>query len=75
MLVNQNQSRNWSAISAVNVSEGRGDAVMSMNASYNGGTVNFAENIQNMELYLANKATVDADYATFKENVWADIGE
>lgn len=74
-LVNQNQTRNWNAISAVNVQDDRGEVVMYMNASYNGREVNFGQNFQNMELYLANKATVDADYDTFKAGVLEDIGE
>ena len=75
MLVNKTVTRNWNAVSAVNVDNGTGDPVMYMNASYNGNGVNFGESITDMELYLQNKATVDADYAAFKESVWADIGE
>ena len=74
-LVNKQTSRNWSAVSAVNVHDNTGDPVMYMNASSNGNGVNFGESITDMELYLQNKATVDADYAAFKESVWADIGE
>lgn len=73
MLVNRNESRNWSAVSAVNVSESSGDAVMYMNASYNGQDLNFSKNIQNMALYETNKETVDADYAQFEADVIASI--
>lgn len=73
MLVNKNESRNWSAVSAVNVSESSGDAVMYMNASYNGQDLNFSKNIQNMALYETNKETVDADYAQFEQDVINDI--
>ena len=73
MLVNKNESRNWSAVSAVNVSESSGDAVMYMNASYNGTDLNFSKNIQNMALYETNKETVDADYAQFEQDVIDDI--
>lgn len=73
MLVNKNESRNWSAVSAVNVSESSGDAVMYMNASYNGQDLNFSKNIQNMALYETNKETVDADYAQFEADVIASI--
>lgn len=75
MLVNKTVTRNWNAVSAVNVDNGTGDPVMYMNASYNGATVNFGKNIQSMELYIANKQTVDADYAQFEAEVLADIGE
>lgn len=75
MLVNQAKSTNWNAASAINVHDGTGTPVMYMNASSNGNGVNFGESITDMELYLQNKATVDADYAAFKESVWADIGE
>lgn len=74
MLVNKNQTRNWSAVSAVNVSEGKGDAVMYMNASYNGKDLNFSKNIQNVELYKENKAAVDADYAEFEAEVESEVG-
>lgn len=75
MLVNQATARTWNAVSAINVHDGSGTPVMYMNASYNGNGVNFGESIADAELYLANKQTVDADYAAFKESVWADIGE
>ena len=75
MLVNKQKTRNWNAVSAVNVQNETGDPVMYMNASYNGVTVNFGKNIQNMELYTANKQTVDADYAQFEAEVLAEIGE
>ena len=75
MLVNKQKTRNWNAVSAVNVQNDTGDPVMYMNASYNNVTVNFGKNIQNMELYIANKQTVDADYAQFEAEVLADIGE
>lgn len=74
-LVNQSESRNFSAVSAVNISEGTGTPVMFMNASYNGKDVNFSKNIQNLALYRENQETVDADYEQFQNYVLADIGE
>jgi len=73
MLVNKNESRNWSAVSAVNVTDNTGDPVMYMNASYNGQDFNFSKNIQNIELYKTNKQAVDADYAQFEADVIASI--
>lgn len=77
MLVNQNSSRNWNAVSAVNVDieTKQGTPVMYMNASYNGREVTFGQNIQNMDLYQANKVTVDKDFEDFKAGVLEDIGE
>ena len=74
-LVNQNKTSNWTAASAVNVQNGTGEAVMYMNAAYDGRICNFGQNIQNMELYQANKATVDKDFEDFKAGVLEDIGE
>lgn len=74
MLVNKNSTRNWSAVSAVNVSEASGDPVMYMNAAFNGKDLNFSKNIQNYELYKANKDEVDADYDAFQDEVIKEIG-
>lgn len=47
-----------------------------MNANYDEqSNLNFSQNIHNYAMYKANKAVVDADYETFKENVLDDIGE
>ena len=75
MLVNKNQTRNWSAVSAVNVIDGKGDPVMYMTASFNGKDLNVAKNIQNHDLYLKHRAEVDADYAAFENEVNEDIGD
>ena len=69
MLVNKNETRNWSAVSAINISEGSGEPVMYMNATFNGREINFTKNIQNYDLYMANKEVVDADYAQFEKEV------
>lgn len=75
MLVNRNESRNWSAVSAVNVSEGSGDPVMYMNAAFNGKDLNFSKNIQNYELYKVYKDEADTDYETFEKDVYKEIGQ
>lgn len=75
MLVNKNQTRNWSAVSAVNVIDGKGEPVMYMTASFNGKDLNVAKNIQNHDLYLKHRVEVDADYAAFENEVNEDIGD
>lgn len=72
-LVNQTETRNWSAVSAVNVVGNQGDVVMYMNASYNGRDLNFSKNIQNSELYKAHKKDVDKDYSDFEEMVENEV--
>ena len=74
MLVNMKESRNWSAVSALNVSEGTGDPVMYMTGAYNGKDLNFTTNIQNTELYIQNKKDVDADYEAFRNKIFSEIG-
>jgi hypothetical protein len=73
MLVNKNTTQNWSAVSAINVSEGTGEPVMYMNAVFNGREISFSKNIQNYDLYVANKEVVDADYAQFEKDVEEDL--
>lgn len=75
MLVNQNQTRNWTAISAVNVTGGTGDPVMYMNASYNGKDLNMSKSIQNHDLYKQYKDEVNADYNAFEQMVLDAIGD
>lgn len=74
MLVNKSSTRNWSAVSAVNVAEGSGTPVMFMNASYNNKELNFSKSIQNYEWYKAHKDEVDADYGAFQDEVIKEIG-
>lgn len=73
MLVNKSVTQNWSAVSAINIAEGSGDPVMYMNATYNGREISFSKNIQNYDLYVANKDAVDADYAQFEKEVEESI--
>ena len=64
MLKVVNESHNFSANSEI-----EGNVVLYMSASVTGSNINFSQNIQNLELYVANKETVDADYADFQEYV------
>lgn len=72
-LVNKISTKNWSAISAVNISGGQGDPVMYMNASYNGKDFNCSYSIQNTELYAQHMTECDADYAEFEREVKAEV--
>lgn len=68
-IVNKTESRNFSATSAIDDTP-----VMYMNANYNeSGGLSFNESIQNMTLYKANMATVDADYEEWKAEVKAEV--
>lgn len=64
MLKVVNESHNFSANSEI-----EGNVVLYMSASVTGSNINFSQNIQNLELYVANKETVDADYADFQSYV------
>lgn len=75
MLVNKNSTKNWNAISAVNVVNGSGTPVMFMSANYGGTDVSFSKSIKDRGLYEENKQEVDADYESFEEEVLAEIGE
>ena len=48
--------------------------IMTMNADYNANGVNFHKSINNIDLYVANKETADADYAEFERNVYEALG-
>ena len=74
MLVNESSTRNWTAVSAIDVQQGTGVPVMYMNAVHNGKDLNFSQNIQNFALYKENKEEVDLDYENFKANVIKEIG-
>lgn len=70
MIVNENEIRNFSAVSATNVEGGQGTPVIYMNASYditNG--LNFQKNIRNMEAYRQNRDACDSDWDTFQKRV------
>lgn len=75
MLVNQNETRNWTAISAIADGEGNASPVMYMNASYNGKDLNIQKSIQNQDLYKTHRQEVNADYNTFEETVMSEIGD
>ncbi len=69
-IVNRTETRNFTAQSSIN-----SNAVMYMNSSYNSesGQLTFGESIQNMTLYKANKAAVDADYDEWKAEIEAEV--
>lgn len=73
MLVNRNETRNWTAISAVEGSNNKWEPVMYLNASYNGKDLNVQKSIQNGELYQQNKALVDGDFSTFEADVTNEV--
>lgn len=74
MLVNQNHTQNFSAVSAIDVKDGTGQPVVVMNASVNqNGVISFNQQIQNAELYNNNKGEADSDYESFRENVMKSI--
>lgn len=74
MIVNQNHTQNFSAVSAINVKNGTGQAVVAMNASINqNGVVTFNQQIQNPVLYKENQQEADADFETFKEQVISSV--
>lgn len=74
MLVNQNHTQNFSAVSAIDVKDGTGQPVTVMNASINqNGVISFNQQIQNAELYSNNKEEADADYEAFREIVMGAI--
>jgi len=78
MLANVTKTRNYSGVSAVNVSEeGKGEPVMYMNGAIDAnGNVTFSEQIRNIDLYKEHRKEVDADYEAFKKQVIEDaIGE
>lgn len=70
MIVNETESRNFSAVSAVDVANGQGTPVIYMNASYdiNNG-LNFQKNIRDMEMYKTNRKECDSDWEAFQKNV------
>lgn len=74
MLVNQKEQRQFSSVSAVDVVDGTGTPVMYMMANYDGKQLTFSENIQDYELYKANKKEVEADQAEFKKYVMKQVG-
>ena len=70
-----NMTRNWSAVSGVNIHDGTADPVVYKKASSKGKDVNITKSIQNWDLYLENKEICDADYETFEKDVYKEIGQ
>jgi len=70
MIVNETETRNFSAVSAVDIQNGQGTPVIYMNASYdvNSG-LNFQKSIRDMNAYKENRDTCDSDWETFQKNV------
>lgn len=76
MIVNETESRNFSAVSAIDVANGQGTPIIYMNASYdrNNG-LSFQKNIRDMTLYKENRDACDSDWETFQKNVEKSILE
>ena len=48
--------------------------IITMSANYRSdGSISFYKNVNNVDLYNANKEMADADYAEFESNVYASI--
>ena len=76
MLARESETRNFGAVSVVNVKDGTGVPVMVMNASIAAdGKVNFSNTISDSANYLANQEEVDADWSAFRAKVIKAISE
>ena len=74
MIVNKTETMSFSAVSAIEVSDGQATPVLYMNASKNAnGEVNFSKNIRDIGLYKTNKEEADADWEEFQNYVVSDI--
>lgn len=75
MLTRQQESRNFTAISMVDMKEdGTGIPVMYMQATLSAdGKLSFSNTIGDTSLYLENKETVDKDWQDFQMNVITKI--
>lgn len=72
MLVNKSRTQNFVAVSAVNVTEGQGDAVAYLNGSINqNNEVVTNMQIRDMDLFNAHKEEVLADRNAFDEEVYS----
>ena len=69
-VTNKNESRNFNATSEIN-----NVSVMYMNASYNTQSkeLTFNQSIRDTDTYKANKAEVDGDYESWKDEVYTEI--
>lgn len=76
MLVRETETRNFSAVSAVDVKDGTGMPVMAMNASISAdGKINFSHTISDSANYLANQQEVDTDWESFRTKVIKAVSE
>lgn len=75
MIVNKAETRNFSAVSAINISDGQATPILYMNASVNSNKeVNFSKNIRDFDLYKSNQEEADADWNEFQTYVISEIG-
>ncbi len=71
-----NKDFNFNGSSVVENENNEQVTLITMNASFqNGATLYVTKNIDNVELYTANKETADADYAEFEGNVLKAISD
>lgn len=76
MIVNETETRNFSAVSAIGLQNNQATPVVYMNASYDSKNgLSFSENIREPELYKQHKDEADTDIATFKASVQAKVLE
>lgn len=70
MLARETETRNFSAVSVVDVEDNTGVPVMVMNASISAdGKVSFNNTISDSTKYLENKEEVDTDWNSFQAKV------
>lgn len=69
MIVNEIESRNFSAVSAVDVANGQGTPVVYMNANYDNSGLNFQKSIRDMDAYKVNRDICDSDWESFQKKV------
>lgn len=77
MLAGQQESRNFNAISMVDMTQdGTGLPIMYMQAALSAdGKLSFSNTISDTNLYLKNKEAVDRDWQEFQTNVVKKIEE
>jgi len=75
MIVNKAETKNFSAVSATNISDGQATPILYMSASVNANKeVNFSKNIRDFDLYKSNQEEADADWNEFQTYVISEIG-
>lgn len=76
MLVNQTMTQNFNAVSAVNVTSDKGDAVAFLNGNITqDGKVYINCQIDNWDLYNTHKKEVDADKKAFEDEVYSYVNK